>query len=122
MAFFRSKITRNQSQVPGVETHGARAHGLAIRPSGSDCRIVGSVESRRPVGENKSVTARTFINFRGPQALLDKQETGVCLATTSGLPVTRSQPVAIPSWPLILLSELSATPGGICSYRLPTGN
>jgi len=30
-----------------------------------------SVESRRPVAENKSVTAGTFIHFRGPQALLE---------------------------------------------------
>jgi hypothetical protein len=39
-------------------------------------RVVGRVESRAPRAENKPVTAGTFINFRGPQALKDKQETG----------------------------------------------
>jgi len=29
------------------------------------------VESRGPGSENKSLTARTFIHFRGPKALLD---------------------------------------------------
>src|SRR5215470_11422145 len=36
--------------------------------------MVGRVESRSPGAENKAVTDTTFIRFRGPQALKDKQE------------------------------------------------
>ena len=37
------------------------------------------VESRGLCGENKVVTERTFINFRGPQALSDRVESrGLC--------------------------------------------
>ena len=40
-------------------------------PSANWCSISTRVESRVPAAENKPVTARAFIHFRGPKALLD---------------------------------------------------